>query len=390
MRYYPVEFIAAMLNSVMGINEKVAFYISFAESLGIQVLPPDINESRGKFTVKGDTVRFGLAAIKNAGVNVVESIVRIREEKGRFIDFSDFCNKIDFSSINKRAIESLIKAGAFDCLKVYRSQLLSVYEKVLDGINNERKRNIDGQISLFSTLNEQQYESIKIKYPNIKEFEKRHILSMEKEMTGIYISGHPLMEYESSLRLQTDTKISDIVINEALEEGLMEESRKVKDEDRVVIGGIITEVSRKITRNNDKMAFIKVEDMTGTMEVVIFPKTYEKYKQNIEEDKLVVLGGRVSIKEEEQPKLLCESIKPLIKITDEKLYILIEEDKLVRKTLKDIRELLLSHSGSIPVYICTNKERKKYRLDRELWVNGDEELLDYLKESFGESNIKLL
>ena len=209
MRYYPVETIAAMLNSVMGTAEKVAHYIKFAESQGIQVLPPDINESYSKFTVKGDSIRFGLAAIKNVGWNVVESIVKSRKEKGRFTSLEDLIDKIDLSAVNKRAIESLIKAGALDEFKVFRSRLLAVFEKVMDGASNERKRNIDGQISLFG-LADDSINIPKVVFPNIKEFDKRHILLMEKEMTGLYLSGHPLDEYKQSLKLQTSTTIEAI------------------------------------------------------------------------------------------------------------------------------------------------------------------------------------
>lgn len=173
IKYYPVEFIAAMLNSVMGINEKVAYYIAFAESLGIQVLPPDINESFTKFTVKGDTIRFGLGAIKNVGWNVVESIVKSREEKGNFENLYDFCNKVDLGTVNKRALDSLIKAGALDEFKVYRSQMLAVYEKIMDGIISQNKKNIEGQMTLFGAP-EVKEENITISYPNIKEFDKKH------------------------------------------------------------------------------------------------------------------------------------------------------------------------------------------------------------------------
>ncbi|RHW66428.1 DNA polymerase III subunit alpha, partial [Clostridium botulinum] len=252
MKYYPVEYIAAKLNSVMGVSEKVAYYINFAESLGIQVLPPDINESFSKFTVKGNTIRFGLNAIKNVGMNVVKSIVIYREEKGYFKSLIDFTSKVDLTTINKRAIESLIKAGAFDCFKVFRSRLLAVYEKVLYSIDSQRKRNIDGQISLFA--NNAIVDTPTIKYPAIKEFDKKYLLTMEKEMTGIYITGHPLDEYALSLKLQTSTKIERILrsSDQLLEDNSIIQMSSannfmngdINDGDRVVIGGIITEVSK--------------------------------------------------------------------------------------------------------------------------------------------------
>jgi DNA polymerase-3 subunit alpha len=386
MYYYSTEFIAATLNSVKGDSDKVAYYIRFAKEKGIQVLPPDINESYAKFTVKGDTIRFGLSAIKNVGENIIDSIVKSRKEKGRFLDLSDFCNKIDISSINKRVIESLIKAGAFDYFGVYRSQMLSIYEKVLDGISSSRKRNLDGQLSIFATFDD---ENIKIQYPKIKEFEKRHILAIEKEMTGLYLSGHPLEEYEKTLKLQTSIKISDILMEENLEDRIVNE-KKIKDGDIVIIGGIINEITKKFTKNNDMMAFITIEDLYGTIEAIVFPKVLEKFRSLIDEDALILVKGRISLREDEQPKILCETIEPLIEINTEKLYILIEAERELKDTLIENKSLFLKFKGNIPVYLCTKKERKKFRLDREFWVNGDLELMQLLRSKFGDENVKIV
>ncbi len=388
MCYYPAEFLAAMLNSVMGDSTKVAYYIRYADEKGIQILPPDINESIDKFAVTGNRIRFGLSAVKNVGVNVIRSIVKSREEKGRFTDLEDFCSKIDITCINKRVVESLIKAGAFDCFGVYRSQLLDVYEKVLDGISNERKRNIEGQMSLFSGV---QDSKIMIRYPDIREFDKKHLLAMEKEMTGLYLTGHPLDQYERALRNQTSIKISDIVSVEVLEDDddSLQADSGVKDGDMVIIGGIITEISRKITRNNANMAFVKIEDLFSVIEVVVFPKTYEKCKGLIEEDGIVLVKGRVSIKEDEKPKLLCESLDPLLLLDGEKLYVQIEEESMLKEELLRLKQILLEHKGNVPVYLFTKKERKKYRLDREFWVENSSELMSELMDRFGEGNVKL-
>lgn len=388
MCYYPAEFLAAMLNSVMGDSTKVAYYIRYADEKGIQILPPDINESIDKFAVTGNRIRFGLSAVKNVGVNVIRSIVKSREEKGRFTDLEDFCSKIDITCINKRVVESLIKAGAFDCFGVYRSQLLDVYEKVLDGISNERKRNIEGQMSLFSGV---QDSKIMIRYPDIREFDKKHLLAMEKEMTGLYLTGHPLDQYERALRNQTSIKISDIVSVEVLEDDddSLQPDSGVKDGDMVIIGGIITEISRKITRNNANMAFVKIEDLFSVIEVVVFPKTYEKCKGLIEEDGIVLVKGRVSIKEDEKPKLLCESLDPLLLLDGEKLYVQIEEDSMLKEELLRLKQILLEYKGNVPVYLFTKKERKKYRLDREFWVENSSELMSELMDRFGEENVKL-
>jgi DNA polymerase III subunit alpha len=388
MRYYPTEYIAAMLNSIMGTSEKVAFYIRFASELGIEVLPPDINESYAKFTVKGDKIRFGMAAVKNVGVNVIEGIAKSREEKGKFTSFTDFYNKIDVSLINKRAIESLIKAGAFDNFKVFRSQMMAVYEKLLDGMHNDKKKNIEGQMNLFADFTDD-VGFLEVQYPNIKEFEKKYILAMEKEMTGLYLSGHPLEEFEETLKLQTSTRISDIIITEALEEGIAAQPSKIRDGDKVIIGGIIAEVTKKFTKKNDMMAFIRLEDMYGGIEVIIFPKVLQSYKHLIEEDVVLKITGRVSIREEEQPKILCETLEPLVKVSHEKVYILIDNETLKKEAFKKIKNTLLEHKGAQSVLICTKQERMKFELGKDFRVKPNEELLAFLRREFGESNVKV-
>ena len=397
MRYYPVEYIAAMLNSVMGINEKVAYYINFAESLGIQVLPPDINESNVRFTVKKDTIRFGLAAIKNVGVNVVESIVKSRNEKGVFKSFMDFCNKIDTSAINKRAVESLIKSGAFDGFKIFRSQLLAVHEKILDGVTSQKKKNIEGQMNLFSGIMEEA-EEVDIKYPNIREFEKKHILAMEKEMTGLYLTGHPLDEYAQTLKHQSSVDVAKIIKDyeetfseEAMIQGeLSHLSNRLKDGERVILGGIIAEVSRKITKNNTIMAFAKLEDLTGTVECVIFPKTYEKISSLVEVDQLVVIKGRIAMREDENPKILCEDIYPLEKVNQSKLYIQVDDQKVAREIMNELKPILSNFKGSTAVYLFAAKERIPFRLSREYWIDTESNIVFLLKKKFGEEKVKLV
>ena len=400
MKYYPVEYIAAMLNSVMGINEKVAFYINFAEKLGIKVLPPDINESYSKFTVKGDTIIFGLAAIKNVGINVVENLVKSRDSKGKFKSLMDFCNKMDLSTINKRAVESLIKAGAFDDFKVHRSQLLAVYEKLLDGVASQRKRNIEGQISLFGGEDKEELMP-EIQYPNIKEFDKKLILAMEKEMTGLYLSGHPLDEYKDSLKYQTTIEVEKILSshNQSLEDNhndegevnlMMNAINNVSDGERVVIGGILTEVNRKVTRNNTIMAFVKLEDLSGSIEVIVFPKVLEKVNSLVLEDELVAIRGRVSIREDEMPKILCEDIQPLEKINSSKVYIRVKDLNKAKEVVKPLKILLSNYKGDTPIYIYAEKERKQFRANKDMWVNLETDVISFLREKLGDENIKVL
>lgn len=398
MKYYPVEMIAATLNSIMGRDEKVAYYIGMAEELGIQVLPPNINESFSRFTVKGDKIRFGLAAIKNVGANVVDSIVKAREEKGKFESLVDFINKMDSSSINKRAVECLIKAGALDEFKVFRSKMLAVHEKLIDNISSDKRRNIDGQISLFAS---DELKNPEVNYPNIKEFNKRNLLAMEKEMTGLYITGHPLDDYAKSLKMQTTNEISKIfaaheTLDETLEPGLDEISMFnsqdiLQDNDRVILGGILSGVTQKVTRNNSIMAFLKLEDLTGTIEVIVFPKTLDKVKDLCVTDSLVIIKGRLSLKEDEPPKLICESIEPLEQINTSKIYLRVDNIEAAREFNMRLKEILLKeYLGDTPIYIFESKEKQKFRVPRDRWVSLDSDVMELLKETLGEENVKII
>lgn len=210
-------------------------------------------------------------------------------------------------------------------------------------------------------------------------------------MTGLYLSGHPLEEYEETLNIAANTKISDIIVEESLEENDMaSEVFNVSDGDRVIIGGIISAVSKKITKNNAMMAFLMVEDLYGSIEVIVFPKTFEKVANLMREDEIVIIKGRISIREDEQPKILCEDVKPLVKVNKSNVYVLIEEEKLIKKIILDLKPTLIKHNGNIPIVLCTNKERKKFMLDRELWIDESVEVLNFLRQRFGEKNVKVL
>lgn len=392
MRYYPVEFIAAMLNSVMGNNEKVSYYVRFAKERNIEVLAPDINESYSKFTVSGNNIRFGLAAVKNSGVNVIESIVKSREDKGKFKDLLDFCNKADLNFVNKRGLESLIKAGAFDNFGVYRSQMIAVYEKILEGTNNDRKKNINGQIDLFSQFED---TPVEIQYPDINEFPKKYLLAMEKEMTGLYISGHPLEEFSEILNERYMTKISDIVSSEGLEEELIEIEKKVFDNQAVKIGGIVTYISKKVTRSNEMMAFLEVEDLYGAIEVIVFPKILEKNKDIIKEDSTILIKGRISMRESEQPKIICEEVNLLSKenIDDkiyEKVYIRLAKEEKLGESLELLKSMCTQYKGNTPIYIYIEESKKKYQLNKDLWVNCNKDIIRLIKFNFGEENVKFI
>ncbi|MCD3244933.1 DNA polymerase III subunit alpha [Clostridium botulinum C] len=397
VHYYPTEFMAAMLNSVRGNSDKVAIYIRAAKQMDIETLPPDINKSFGKFTVQNGKIRFGLSAIKNVGENIIDVIVKSREEKGEFNSFVDFCNKISMGSINKRMVESLIKAGVFDSFGIYRSQLLAVYEKIIDSVVSQRKKNIEGQVSLFGNF-DNEFKGVEIKYPSIDEFNKKSKLAMEKEMTGLYLTGHPLEDYEEILKNATSAKTTDIIMDESLEEDLVDEvtlhveeqNSKIKDGDKVIIGGLITNVTRKITKTNSMMAFINLEDLYSSIEVIIFPKTLERFNNTIMEDEIVLVKGRVTKREDEQPKILCDYIEKVVNFSNKKFYIQVEKKRDVKPTINQIKSIAIRNNGNIPIYICTKDERKKYLISREYWVNNTEEVVNILKQLYGNENIKFI
>ncbi|HEX2927606.1 MAG TPA: DNA polymerase III subunit alpha, partial [Ruminiclostridium sp.] len=277
--YYPVEFMAASINSFLGSSEKVSQYVNECKTLNIQVLPPDVNESNVKFTVVNNNIRFGLAAIKNVGENAIQSVITERTQNGGFTSFLDFCQRIEGRDINKRCIESLIKSGAFDSLKVYRSKLMAVYERLLDSISQTRKKNMDGQMSIFEMMSEPQ-EMLQEDYPDIKEYPANVMLAMEKEMLGLYVSGHPLSEFQDVLDKNVNLYSKDMFIDLDENPGDMELSvRKLQDSMRVTVGGIVVSRKTKATKNNNMMAFIGLEDLYGTMELIVFPTIFERFSQ---------------------------------------------------------------------------------------------------------------
>lgn len=376
-RYYPVEFMAALLNSFVDNTDKVAFYVQVLKKMGIQILPPDINESYSYFSVVNGKIRFGLAAVKNVGLNATLEIVEDRRKNGRYTSIIDFFERIDEMQLNKKAVESLIKAGAFDSFGVYRSQLLAVYEGIMESIHKSRERNIKGQISLF----EGDIEKHKVDYslPDIKEFSKDMILSMEKETMGLYISGHPLDEYQDDIRRIANCTTRD------LKNGDDSFAKKsVFDDQDVVLVGIVENKKIKFTKNNNMMAFVNLADLYGTIEVIVFPAVYERYSKFLSEDLPVVIKGKVSLREDEEPKILCDEVEPLTHRIREKLWLNVKEQKDVEK----IKGILTKYRGNIPVFI--RYANKNLAAQKDLWVNGANELLNELASVLGEENVKIV
>ena len=347
--HYPVEFMAALMTSIMGNSDKVVEYIRECNAIGIPVNPPDINKSFSKFSVEGDSIRFGLAAVKNVGVNIIENIVKEREENGEFKDFVDFAKRLDTKDTNKRVVESLIKCGAFDQISENRATLMAGYESVLESISMDRKKNIQGQISLFDAFPAQVDEApemqLSTNLPVVREFSEKERLNMEKEVLGMYLSGHPLSEYKSELDRKTSINMKKI--NELKED----EKTYMKLHDReVIMGGMVIAKRIMTTKRNEIMAFITLEDLYGTIEVVVFPQTLKKFNILLNDDSIILIKGAISIDD--------------------------DEAKLIARDIKDINEEYRFNSEKISFDTRSNSNKPKNKqMNVRIDTVGDEELL---------------
>ena len=390
--YYPVPFMAALITSVMGNSGKVAGYIQYCRKKNIQVLPPDVNESQAKFTVIGNTIRFGMAAVKNVGTPAIEAIIKARKDKGDFASFFDFCQKTEDVGMNKRLVESLILCGAFDSLGAYRSQLIAIFEKTLDSITLERRRNVAGQVSLFgeyAASGSEPYQQDVL--PDREEFPRKMLLTMEKEMTGVYITGHPLDEFKDALEgYQTTLDLMLIQNMEEADSGTETLASQLKDGSYVTLGGMIRSKKIKYTKNSNAMAFITLEDLYGTIEVIVFPQMLTKYASLLEEDNGVVIKGRISLREEEEPKLVLNEAMPLTNEKQpEKLYLKISGETKP-EIQQEICEVLKRYKGNIPVYLYMEETRKSFRSQRDMWIRRDPALLRELGLLLGEKCVKMV
>lgn len=380
--YYPVEFMAAQISSIMGNVTSTSLYIQESKRLNIQVLPPDVNQSFDKFTVEEGQIRFGLSAVKNVGHNLIDAIVNARK-KGNYKSFTEFIERVEGTNsgvMNKRAIESLIKSGAFDCMGVNRAQLLSIYDKTIDGVHLDRKRNIEGQFSLFDNDEHHTKEHL----PNIKEFPKKTLLQMEKEMLGIYVSGHPLDAYKEQIAYVSSTSTAEIfeTMNSEIEDGI-----GFRDKQKVILAGILIEKKNMITKNNNMMAFLTLEDLYGSIECIVFPNIFEKYNDHINEDGVVVIEGRLQISEVEDPKIICERISPIKEGNTSKIYIRLVNNN-DNNIFNAITDILKKYPGNIPVYMHFHKNGKTVIADRTLWVNEDQDVVLELETLLGNENVK--
>ena len=381
--YYPVEFMAALMTSVIDNTRKVSEYIYSCRQMGIQILPPDINRGEGGFSVDGQNIRYGLSAIKSVGKPVIDAIVSERETRGEYKSLQDFIERLSGKEVNKRTIESFIKSGALDSLGGTRKQFMMVYVRILDSVNQEKKHAMAGQLSLFDLVSEEEKSAYEIHLPNVGEYDKEQLLAFEKEVLGIYVSGHPLDDYEALWRKNISAVTSDFMQDE--------ETGAVKAEDGAyeVLGGMIAAKTVKYTRTNQTMAFITLEDLVGTVEIVIFPKVYDRFRNLLEEDSKVFVRGRVSGEEEKDSKLICDKIWSFSDIPRE-LWVQFADMGSFEKQEADLYSFIREEEGKDRVVIYVRNPRQVKRLSENWGITVSDELLHSLRERFGEANVKVV
>ena len=382
--YYPVEYMAALMTSVIENPSKVAEYIYACRQMNIQILSPDINRGIGNFSVDGNNIRYGLTAIKSIGRPVIASIIEDRDEFGPFKNLEDFISRMSVKDgLNKRAIEHLIKSGALDCLGGTRKQFMSIYVQIVDHVNQEKKYAMTGQMTLFDMVGEEEKEQFEIKLPDVGEYSKENLLAFEKEVLGVYLSGHPLQEYEDKWRKSISATTLDFQPDE--ETG----RAKVHDGTREIVGGIITAKTIKHTKTNQMMAFLSLEDLVGTVEVIVFPRDYEKNREYLEIDKKIFVKGRVSEEEERPSKLICETIIPFEQ-TKKELWVQFSDKEDFLRNEHILYGYLADSEGDDEVVIYCQKERAIKRLPRNRNIRIGQEVLSRLMNHYGEKRVKVV
>ena len=378
--YFPVEFSSA--DDRYDQLDQLG-YIHECKEMNIEILLPDINEAESGFTAHGKNIRYGLSAIKGVGRNVIDTIVKERNAGGNFTDLYDFCQRLAKRELNKRTVENFIKAGVFDSFGLTRKQLLHIYMDVIDKVVNDKKSAISGQLSLFDLAGEDRKSNFMIRVPEVGEFDKSVLLDFEKDVTGIYISGHPLEEYIEQLDRSVTARSSDFAIDD---DGHV----IVRDGNTEVIGGLIAAVTRKSARNGQPMAFLTLEDLVGSVEVIVFPRDYAVYRPMVEEGRKVLIKGRVSVDSDAEGKLICERIKALDKTGKEIWFQFRDmEDYLENErylfSLSSVEKL----RGSTTIKIYLKQEKQLKILDSRYSINLTDDFLSVLKQRFGDENVEV-
>lgn len=380
--YYPVEFMAALMTSVIDFPTKVAEYILVCRQMGIKILPPDINSGMYGFSVDHGAIRYGLSAIKSVGRPVIENLVQERENNGAYRSLKDFMER-NTEQMNKRAVENFIKAGALDCLDGNRHQKMLVYQQISDSISQERKHSMAGQLSLFDLVSEEEKKDFEIRMPNVGEFDKEELLGYEKEVLGIYLSGHPLENYQAMMEKTISAKTTDFQQDE--ETNLP----KVVDGQKVIIGGMIADKTIKYTKNNKVMAFLTVEDLVGTVEVVVFPRDYEKSQSLLNEDARVFIQGRVSADDDRASKLILEKIRLFEDMPREVWIQFDNKDSYGMRSQELLADLCQSPgNNAVVIYLKDVKAIKKLPVGYHVQIQ--DAWMNYMYEKYGKTNVKVV
>ena len=380
--YYPVEFMAALMTSVIEMPTKVAEYIQVCRQMNIKILPPDVNRGAYGFSVDNGAIRYGLSAIKSVGRPVINALVEEREANGEYRSLKDFIERLT-GTVNKRAIENFIKAGALDCLEGNRRRKMNVYGQIVDSIAQEKKNSFAGQMSLFDLVSDEEKKEYEIRMPDVEEYDKEMILAFEKDVLGIYLSGHPLERYRNIMEKMISAKTTDFQPDE--ESGIP----KVYDGQKVIIGGMITEKTIKYTRNNKVMAFLTVEDLLGTVEIVVFPRDYEKWQSMLNEDARVFVQGRVNAEDDKPSKLILEKVRAFEDMPQE-LWIQFKDKAEYAEKEQELLETLKGYAGVSAVVIYLKDVNAMKRLPAGYHARISDSLTGELRKKYGESNVKVV
>ena len=380
--YYPKEYMAALLTSVMSNTGKVSEYILSGKEMGIAILPPDVNEGEGNFTAASGGIRYGMSAIKGLGENVTDAIVRDREERGSYKSLTDLIERLA-GSINKKGLEALIKSGALDGLSGTRREKMAVYEQVLDSISHEKHSKMAGQLSLFDIAPKDELSTLEVKMPVLGEFDVETKLAFEKEMLGVYLSGHPLESYQDMLKSVCNATSLDFAYDE--EEGMV----NVAPGKDYILGGIASVVNIKLTRNNQRMAFITLEDLVGSVEVIVFPRDFEKYRELIEEGRKYIISGKASLEENDAAKLIAGKIIPFEEVPRE-VWLQFENKAELEKVEDELNKIFEGNKGNARVMLYCREERQVKRVNTVRGISYAEAVIDELKHKLGCDNVKIV
>jgi len=378
--YFPVEFMAALMTSVIDNPGKVSEYIYTCRQMGIVILPPDINEGNSTFSVSKEAIRYGLSAIKGLGRPVIDAVVAEREENGKYLNLRDFATRLSGKEVNKRTVESFIKSGAFSSLHDNRRQLMMSYVQILDQIGADKKKALTGQMTLFDFAEEEDKHEYDLSLPEVSEYSKEQLLSLEKEVLGIYVSGHPLEAYLERIKNNATAKSTDFLLDEETNKAI------VVDSETQTIGGMITSKTIKTTRSNSMMAFITLEDLFGVVEVIIFPRDYEKYKHLLEVDNKVFIRGKVTAEEEKAAKLICQEITSFDSISQE-VWIKYPNKETFVNNEQTLYSMLSDYDGNDTVFIYCECEKVIKQLPKSRNIKAEKELIDKLVAIYKEENI---